>query len=363
MFYKKYKEKFKNIENILKSMQETDYDSSILSLRDFITPPSFDQINLIDKNNFLLFSYESHLPKFNWTNLGDYIQTIATKNALKSIFSNINFLFHDRDTLTSYYQKDKITPVVMQGWFSHSRYFIPNNNTLPVFVGTHFASEIYNFIQRFISFYPWFFKDKQIGCRDFETLRFCQTMGLDSYLSRCLTLTLPKRDENIVGDTIYFVGISKDMLAYMPDKLKNSAEHINQQEASFEVDGSLDWKNLYRKTEDLLQTYKNKAKLIVTSALHCAAPCTAMGIPVVLIAKNQENINRFSAIKGIIPIYTYDDLKNNRINFNPKSLNIEDLKQYMLQNLKLSILKEMGEKIDENELTQIRHNIQYYKAY
>lgn len=38
MFYKKYKEKFKNIENILKSMKETDYDSSILSLRDFITP-------------------------------------------------------------------------------------------------------------------------------------------------------------------------------------------------------------------------------------------------------------------------------------------------------------------------------------
>lgn len=133
MFFKKYK-------NILKSMQETDYDNSILSLRDFITPPhSFDQINLIDKNNFLLFSYESHLPKFNWTNLGDYIQTIATKNALQSIFSNINFLFHNRDTLISYYQKDKITPVVMQGWFSHSKYFIPNNNTLPVFVGTHFA--------------------------------------------------------------------------------------------------------------------------------------------------------------------------------------------------------------------------------
>lgn len=44
MFFKKYKEKIKkieNIENILKSMQEIDYDSSILSLRDFITPPHF----------------------------------------------------------------------------------------------------------------------------------------------------------------------------------------------------------------------------------------------------------------------------------------------------------------------------------
>jgi hypothetical protein len=78
-------------------------------------------------------------------------------------------------------------------------------------------------------------------------------MGLDSYLSRCLTLTLPKWDENIVGDTIYFIGISKDILTYIPDKLKNSAKHINQQSASCKVDGSLDWKNLYRKTEDLLQ--------------------------------------------------------------------------------------------------------------
>ena len=92
-------------------------------------------------------------------------------------------------------------------------------------------------------------------------------MGLDSYLSRCLTLTLPKRDENIVGDTIYFVGISKDILTYIPDKLKNSAEHINQQWVSCEVDGSLYWKNLYDKTNTLLQTYKNKARLIVTSVL------------------------------------------------------------------------------------------------
>lgn len=47
MFYKKYKEKIKNIENILISKQEIDYDSSILSLRELITPPpstTFKQI-------------------------------------------------------------------------------------------------------------------------------------------------------------------------------------------------------------------------------------------------------------------------------------------------------------------------------
>lgn len=39
MFYKKYKEKIKNIEDILISAQEIDYDNSILSLRELITPP------------------------------------------------------------------------------------------------------------------------------------------------------------------------------------------------------------------------------------------------------------------------------------------------------------------------------------
>lgn len=46
MFYKKYKEKIKNIEDILISTQEIDYDNSILSLRELITPPptTFKQI-------------------------------------------------------------------------------------------------------------------------------------------------------------------------------------------------------------------------------------------------------------------------------------------------------------------------------
>ena len=53
---------------------------------------------------------------------------------------------------------------------------------------------------------------------------------------------------------------------------------------------------------------------MITSALHCAAPCVAMGIPVLLISLNPaENANRFSALSGIVESKTLEDLKKSVI--------------------------------------------------
>lgn len=247
----------------------------------------------------------------------------------------------------------------MQGWFSHSSHFIPNNETLPIFVGTHFTQEIYKFLEYFNAYYPWFFKNKTIGCRDLSTLEFCKSLGLRAYLSRCLTLTLPRRNQSIVGNTIYLVGVPKEMLPYLPKHLREDAQKVEQQLVKCE--NSLDWKNLYTQSENLLEVYKTQAKLVITCALHCAAPCLAMGIPVVLIAKDKESLDRFSAVKGILPIWTFEDLKAGCVNFSPTSLDIESLKKDMLENLKLSIQKEMGEKIDEENLCAIRERIENFK--
>lgn len=51
----------------------------------------------INKNLFLLFNYCSHKNLIP-VNLGDYIQTIATKNALESLFDT-QYEFVDRDKL------------------------------------------------------------------------------------------------------------------------------------------------------------------------------------------------------------------------------------------------------------------------
>lgn len=84
------------VQNILvKSME-----NEIFALRNFVLPHANFPIH---KNHFLLFSYNKHVPKYSHHNLGDFIQTIATKNALLSLNSKATFEFFDRDSLISYY--------------------------------------------------------------------------------------------------------------------------------------------------------------------------------------------------------------------------------------------------------------------
>ncbi|WP_238699141.1 polysaccharide pyruvyl transferase family protein [Helicobacter sp. MIT 05-5294] len=249
----------------------------------------------------------------------------------------------------------------MQGWFGYHHYF-PSHETLPIFVGTHFAESIYKALEYFVAYYPYYFVFKEIGCRDLETLRFCQRLGIQAYLSRCLTLTLPKREESLSksADKVFLVGIPDNLLEYIPQDLRQNAVRINQQ--SVKIEESLNPRDYEAKTRTLLETYKKEAKLIITCALHCAAPCTAFGIPVVLIARNQENINRFSAVNGILKVWSIEDLKAKRVNFNPTAPNIESLKSNMLENLNLSIQKEFGESIDETRLQVVRQAIAEFKA-
>lgn len=53
------------------------------------------------KNHFVLFDY----PYYNvvaWGNLGDHIQSIATKNAIDSIYKGANYEYFGRDYLAYY---------------------------------------------------------------------------------------------------------------------------------------------------------------------------------------------------------------------------------------------------------------------
>ncbi|MGU9957180.1 MAG: polysaccharide pyruvyl transferase family protein [Arenicellales bacterium WSBS_2016_MAG_OTU3] len=60
--------------------------------------------------------------------------------------------------------------------------------------------------------------------------------------------------------------------------------------------------------QELLDRYKNEAELVITSRLHCALPCIAMGIPVLLFA--DPNSERMKLATEIIPIHPYNIINN-----------------------------------------------------
>lgn len=60
-----------------------------------------ESINFI-KNHFVLFDYPYHHIGNGASNLGDHIQSIATKNAIDSIYKGANYEYFGRDYLTYY---------------------------------------------------------------------------------------------------------------------------------------------------------------------------------------------------------------------------------------------------------------------
>jgi hypothetical protein len=60
---------------------------------------------------------------------------------------------------------------------------------------------------------------------------------------------------------------------------------------------------------ELLKTYRDRAKLIVTTMLHCALPAIAMGIPVVVFlplnegAQHESDLERFSSLSELVRVF------------------------------------------------------------
>ena len=314
----------------------------------------------------VLFKYDyfmglNELEHHFGVNLGDYVQTIATKNIIQSILPDTNFVFWDRDNLMHYNKQKAYT--IMQGWFSHSDTYLPNNNILPIFIGTHITTTKRNEFINLVKHNPGYFDNITFGCRDTSTLKFLNNIGQKCYLSRCLTLTFPKRQIKNTQNKVFIVDISNEYLQYIPSKLLQNAEFVNQRtvdtdkQSDFYINSEEQY--LY-KTQNLLNRYRDHASLVITSALHCASPCITMGIPTILIDFEDKN-DRFGSLQGIHKIYSKSDLINGYIDFNPEEPNIEELKQLMIKNVDLSIKQAFNEEIDINQLNDIRKQILNYK--
>lgn len=306
-------------------------------------------------HQFIAFDYPERIN--NIVNLGDYVQTIATQNAILNIDAAADFTVWSRDSLSQYQGEPKT--VVMQGWFAHKNHFIPSSCLTPIYIGMHLCKHAKKYIGYMQHYNQEYWQKNEVGCRDEGTLKFFQQYNIPSYFSRCFTLTLPKRTTTPENPQVFAVNLDDDIFDLLPTDIRTKAIRINQRA----IIKQLSYQEGYKQTEELLNQYKKQAGLVITSALHCASPCIAMGIPTVIIYKTAEHLTRFNALKNIIPLSSADDLKNNQINWQTTAPDIEELKQLMLQNLRLSILKAQHQQVDLNELQNIRQKIAEFKTF
>ena len=142
------------------------------------------------------------------------------------------------------------------------------------------------------------------------------------------------------------------ILEFMPLELKNSMEILTHEVL---IDPNNEYRKECQRLENLsrqfLERYRNEATLVVTSRLHCAAPCLAMGIPVIL-ARNYFD-DRYSWIDRFLPLYTPDRFPS--IDWNPTPYDLTAIKQ---------LLFSMGESMLSNgpDLTVNRAVHSFYQS-
>lgn len=245
--------------------------------------------------------------KVKTENLGDHIRIEAGLRLLKRLGVAPETLIDRDDEIANapgLTGDDGSTGILVNGWFkTNPAEWPPNPKLSPIYLGFHIrlfqsptlVSEAA--LAHYSAFAP-------IGCRDRYTQELLQSRGVDAFLSHCLTTTFPRRIADPAQNTETFIVSRTDaILDYLPPEIRENATFLSQ------YSGSGDFASNMVQARELLERYRDRARLIVTTMLHCALPAIAMGIPTIVFfppnegAQHQSDRERFSSLMDIIRVF------------------------------------------------------------
>lgn len=214
---------------------------------------------------------------------GDYIQILAIDNLYQQIGVAQDVVRLDAWDIASYRGEKLILPINQffagEPWFDQNNNFMFSEDIIPLFLGLSLKESAFCFTDKNIDFLK---ENAPIGCRDYSTFQRVSRHGIPAYIAGCLSMTLPRRKPGEYDPKkVFLVDVPSSLKEYIPADILEAGETVHH---SYEISEDK-YKDLYfakRASKELFERYQKEAALIVTYRLHCAAPCLAMGIPVVL---------------------------------------------------------------------------------
>ena len=341
-------------------------------------------LSLESAKRFVFFTYpqsSTYWENQQIINLGDYVQTIATQKALSQFYPNYDHQYWDRDNLFNYYTEDSKSSIcVMNGFFGPSLGAFPNKYVSPVFIGFHLGAPGLNYTTRahraevmwghFIRRFPRYMRKKSMGCRDKRTAAYLRSHGLDAYFSRCLSMTLSRRQKEPEEPTVFICcqpHVREVAEKHLPKKYKDRCETLSSaidvtplKETSYQELDNIDF---LPHAEEFLTQLRDRATLVITDRVHVASPCIAMGIPTIIIKIKQDDDPRYDFFEGVCKCYTLEEARGGKIDFEPDRIDIEPLKELMLTNLHKTIEQEVYGVDCSADLREIRQDIAAFRVH
>ncbi|NLN33422.1 MAG: polysaccharide pyruvyl transferase family protein [Flavobacteriaceae bacterium] len=259
----------------------------------------------------------------NEVNLGDYVQSLAAKQFLPQVDAYL-----EREHLNEAIQEE--VNCIMNGWYMHGNNWPPHPKINPLFVSFHINSKAEHILLSENSL-EYLKQHQPIGCRDSRTAKLLNDRGVDAYFSNCMTLTLgneyateessgeiifadPYIYENLFGKIIRKLrrilgfGFNENLTK---KKIQNrykdvlSSAFLNNFSVTTQIEkipSKYNHEEYFKQAEELLKRYA-RAKVVITSRIHCALPCLGMGTPVIYIHSQRENEEHNSRLDGILELF------------------------------------------------------------
>ncbi|EMB4081633.1 polysaccharide pyruvyl transferase family protein [Klebsiella aerogenes] len=282
-------------------------------------------------SKFGVIVYEGgEFEKANLLNLGDYVQSTAAKQFLPKVDEYIT-----REGM-HLYNKDTVK-MIMNAWYmANPDNFPPSTQIDPLYVSLHLNSSIVDKIFR-PEVIEHFKAHQPIGCRDNHTRDLLRAKGIDAYYSGCMTLTLGETyKRTTVSDEVIFVDIMHDSLTmkkllkqplrlgkriltgrikelvlrrnilqkYFDDQVLDNAVYFDQMVPYIDANEGFKMADEYLKR-------LSAARFVVTSRIHTALPCLAMGTPVIFVNGGFKTAVDKCRFDGLFDFFNRIDIDKN----------------------------------------------------
>lgn len=273
-------------------------------------------------------------------NIGDYIQSLAAKQYLPRVDH-----FVSRDQLSDF-NKTRVK-MIMNGWYMRDPAKWPPSDLIdPLFISVHINSGVKDRMLNDAGINYFKHLGKRIGCRDIYTVDLLQSKGIDAYYTGCLTTTLDlkyktdKRSDSIyIVDPFYYNPSWEKLLACKSNFAKGILSgEILKVGVKQKLMHAIFKKDLLKKAEYIKHWYDKEdhseeerfvladqllkkyaaAKLVITSRIHCALPCLALGTPVIFLNYGLDSDVSICRLNGIIDLFnviSIDKKGNMKANF------------------------------------------------
>ena len=249
-------------------------------------------------------------------NLGDTIQALAARRFLPGVDVLI-----ERERLSAPPGGGAV-PVraILNGWFMHApENWPPHPSIEPLALSMHFAEPGVSRLQRWArsplermltgAGGDWLRRWGPVGARDPGTLEHLHRHDIPAYHSGCLTLTL--RAPGIVrGEHVVASDLSPAALAQLRRATRRpvvETTHLGGEH--------LDHAGRHAAARGLLESYA-AATAVVTTRIHAAMPCLALGTPVLLVHDERPS-RRIGDVAALVHSCRESDFLAQRQGFDP----------------------------------------------